>query len=189
MGALGIPLRILSDFNERKYQFHDTELSAIVEHAYHAVAIDEHRADYDVTLWDPQAKPEQHIEQRWFMGAHADVGGGYADRRLSDLALRWMQSKAQEVGLALRPEKVPANVPANLEASPTDSYKTFLRGLYRLRRPRYYRPVGRTGYGHETLDDTVLHKLKTDPEYRPQNSGFHEMVAQLSDTRDAERPV
>jgi uncharacterized protein (DUF2235 family) len=101
VGALGIPLRILSDFNERKYQFHDTELSAIVEHAYHAVAIDEHRADYDVTLWDPQVKPEQHIEQRWFIGAHADVGGGYNDRRLSDLMLRWMQSKAQEVGIGV----------------------------------------------------------------------------------------
>ena len=41
------------------------------------------------------------MEQRWFMGAHCDVGGGYPDRRLADLPLRWMQDKAAALGLAL----------------------------------------------------------------------------------------
>jgi uncharacterized protein (DUF2235 family) len=45
VGALGIPLHIASHINAAYYQFHDTELSALVENAYHAVAIDEHRED------------------------------------------------------------------------------------------------------------------------------------------------
>ena len=30
----------------------------------------------------------------WFAGAHADVGGGYPDTRLSDIALNWMAAEA-----------------------------------------------------------------------------------------------
>src|SRR5439155_7752741 len=43
VGALGIPLAVLKDVNMKFYEFHDTKLSTIVENAYHALAIDEHR--------------------------------------------------------------------------------------------------------------------------------------------------
>ena len=39
--ALGIPLRGLRWLTRREHQFHDTELSGAVEHACHALAIDE----------------------------------------------------------------------------------------------------------------------------------------------------
>ena len=77
VGALGIPHDIVKGLNMKFYEFHDTELSGIVENAYHAAAVDEHRQDYDVCLWNPQSKPGQTMEQRWFIGAHCDVGGGY----------------------------------------------------------------------------------------------------------------
>jgi len=65
----------LKDVNHKFYEFHDTKLSTIVENAYHALAIDEHRQDYMATLWirTPTA-PQQKLEQRWFVGAHCDVG-------------------------------------------------------------------------------------------------------------------
>src|SRR6202008_1097408 len=44
VGALGIPLRGLRSLTRRDHQFHDTQLSKVVERAYHALAIDEHRA-------------------------------------------------------------------------------------------------------------------------------------------------
>lgn len=69
VGALGIPLSAASRFNAAFYQFHDTGLSGIVERAYHAIAVDEHRHEYDATLWTPQEKPNQILEQRWFPGA------------------------------------------------------------------------------------------------------------------------
>ena len=77
----------LKDVNMKFYEFHDTKLSSIVENAFHAVAIDEHRQDYDVCLWSPDSAAQQQLEQRWFLGAHCDVGGGYQDRRLADLTL------------------------------------------------------------------------------------------------------
>ena len=62
VGALGIPIESFDQFNRRHFEFHDTELSSIVEHAYHAVAVDEHREPYAVTLWDPKIKPRQTME-------------------------------------------------------------------------------------------------------------------------------
>ncbi len=85
------------------YEFHDTKLSTIVENAYHALAIDEHRQDYMATLWNPDTAPQQKLEQRWFVGAHCDVGGGYKDRRLSDMTLSWMQDKGERARAGARP--------------------------------------------------------------------------------------
>jgi uncharacterized protein (DUF2235 family) len=99
VGALGIPVRGLRGLTRQDYLFHDTELSSAVEHAYHALAIDEHRAPFEPTLWYYKPKDNQHVEQTWFCGAHSDVGGGYAETGLSDIALNWMIEKAGSADL------------------------------------------------------------------------------------------
>lgn len=169
VGALGIPLDFLKAFNMKFYEFHDTQLSRIIEHAYHAIAIDEHRIDYDVCLWNPDKKPEQTLEQRWFIGAHSDIGGGYPDRRLSDNALRWMQDKALALGLALAPVTIGAD---SYLGSFTDSYAEFLKGLYARRNPRHYRAIGATRFGFEVVDESVQRRRREDREYEPQNNGL-----------------
>jgi len=171
VGALGVPLKTFEWFNQRKYQFHDTELSSIVEHAYHAIAIDEHRRDYDVAMWQPKEKPQQVMEQRWFMGAHCDVGGGYEDRRLSDITLKWMQDKARACGLAFDPALIPAAAD-NYLGPMTDSYARFLRGLYSRRNPRFYRAIGQNPFGQEVVDESVTRRLQNDTQYRPKNTGI-----------------
>lgn len=102
VGALGVPKfggSLLPTRNWR-YGFHDTGLCRIVEHAYHAVAIDEHRRDYAVALWSQAHKVgTKTVEQRWFPGAHANVGGGYEDDLLPELSLRWMCECAYAHGL------------------------------------------------------------------------------------------
>lgn len=70
VGSLGIPG---TNFSERgKYAWHDTELSSIVERAYHAVALDEHRAVYNVALWtevNGKKKPKNlKVELSWLHG-------------------------------------------------------------------------------------------------------------------------
>jgi uncharacterized protein (DUF2235 family) len=169
VGALGVPLHILADFNAKFYEFHDTKLSKIVENAYHAIAVDEHRENYDVCLWNSDTPPEQNMEQRWFIGAHCDVGGGYPDRRLSDVALRWMQDKAAALGLALSPVTLGAS---NYNGAFTDSYGQFLNGLYAKRNARYYRAVGKTKFGNEIVDDSVQQRRQADRSYEPQNDGL-----------------
>ncbi|HWO03011.1 MAG TPA: DUF2235 domain-containing protein [Blastocatellia bacterium] len=169
VGALGVPLEFLTKFNLKLYEFHDTNLSGIVNNAYQAIAIDENRKDYDVCLWNPLEQPEQTIEQRWFVGAHCDVGGGYPDRRLSDIALRWMQDRASALGLGLNPRNVADN---NCLGTPTDSYQGFLKGAYARLNPRYYRSIGASQFGSERIDESVAERRAGDPTYAPQNSGF-----------------
>lgn len=113
VGSLGIPLplprfRYLTVFNswlERlvlgKYRFLNVQLNTRVKGAYHALAIDENRKAFLPTLWkqDPDAPPEQILEQVWFAGIHSNIGGGYADAGLSDNTLLWMISRAKRHGL------------------------------------------------------------------------------------------
>lgn len=102
VGALGIPLRVLG-FLDEEHTFHDKEIGSNVRVARHALAIDEKRKDFEPTIWD--AKSGLDLQQVWFAGAHADVGGSTAPDRggalLSDLPLQWMMGEAQEAGLRL----------------------------------------------------------------------------------------
>jgi uncharacterized protein (DUF2235 family) len=175
VGALGIPGGMADRLNTTIYQFHDTNLSGIVENAYHAVAIDEHRADYDVCLWTPLQKPAQTLEQRWFAGAHSDVGGGYPGRKLSDLSLRWMQDRAAAVGLGI---SSPVTLGAdNYKAAHTDSYAEFLGGKYAKLRPPHYRRILCTDFGNECLDPSVdLRRREATLSYRPTNERLPAMA-------------
>ncbi|MDY0164124.1 DUF2235 domain-containing protein [Desulfobotulus sp.] len=179
VGALGIPGTNLSEHG--KYSWHDTELSSIVNFAYHAVALDEHRAAYDVPLWtgeNGQKKPEnQEVEQRWFIGAHANVGGGYGSGDLlADIPLQWMMEKASSAGLKL--DGFVASEDA-WKTKPRDSFRDFLKGVYawfrKLRASgdgRHFRKFDKGNKGkpavNVTVDASVWMRWK-DPEfnYRP----------------------
>jgi len=87
VGALGVP----SGFGARKVQFHDTDVSSIVDYSCQALAIDEHRPEFEAAVWtEPRHRNFRVVEQAWFPGSHANVGGGCEDTGLSDLALEWM---------------------------------------------------------------------------------------------------
>ncbi len=105
VGALGIPnnLAILNLLDSvHKYSFHDTKLSNNVKNARHAVAIDEKRASFSPTLWTNANKRKSEVKQLWFIGVHSNVGGGYPDKGLSDIALEWMMKESTDLGLGLR---------------------------------------------------------------------------------------
>ena len=172
VGALGLPVHALEWVNAKEYGFHDTELSRIVKNAAHALAIDEFRVDYQATLWAPVVKQGQNVEQRWFIGAHADVGGGYEARLLSDITLLWMQQRAAAAGLVIEEKEMPALAEANWRHGPTDSYGQFLHGVYALTHPRFVRAM-QLGKGlNEVIDESVVNRCRIDGAYRPQNAGF-----------------
>lgn len=175
VGALGIPGTRLSE--RGFYSWHDTQLSKIVRHAYHAVALDEFRAAYDVALWTGARKLQQlEVEQRWFIGAHANVGGGYDDDPLCELPLVWLLERAQAAGLKLR---MPSAKPEACMCGPTDSFGRFLRGGYALWRRtlhegdgRHYRHFDRDAEGAQavgvSVDPSVWQRWSLDSAYRPQ---------------------
>ncbi len=95
VGALGIPSNLFNQVNKLRYSFHDTKLSKIVKCAFQALAIDEHRGPFVASLWQKPNPPikDQVVEQVWFPGVHANIGGGYLNTYISDLTLRWMMAR------------------------------------------------------------------------------------------------
>jgi uncharacterized protein (DUF2235 family) len=165
VGALGIPLRGFRALTHADYQFHDTTLSKRAKFAFHALAIDEHRAPFEPTLWDSVPVDGQLVKQVWFAGAHSNVGGGYSDHGLSDLALDWMMNEVSAPGPGLLLDvavKLALPTNPNFSEKPTNS-KT---GLYRVT-PSLNRPIGASPSGTEYLHRSVIAKWKGDGEYRP----------------------
>ena len=122
VGSLGIPSAI-GAVDPVAYGFLDTSLNPKIKHGYHALAIDERRAQFPATLWDAPAGPNQTLEQVWFTGAHSDVGGGEpidgaGKTALSDITLSWMMEKASNLGLQFDPDaQKQYSCPANPECA------------------------------------------------------------------------
>lgn len=62
-----------------------------IRHIAHAVSIDEKRSKFRPLLICPPMKSSTKVDEVWFPGAHADVGGGYEDSdELPRISLQWM---------------------------------------------------------------------------------------------------
>ena len=118
------------------------------------------------------------MEQRWFIGAHCNVGGGYRNDPLAQIPLAWMQEKA--AGAALRFKRDIVLKGDEQLTAPADSYAKFLGGAYKLTRGRHFRPMGRDPVAgtkpgelsysiNEAIDATVFERWRAAPGYRPKN--------------------
>jgi len=180
VGSLGIP----GDIDDKNlFEFHDTRLSSIVKNAFHAVAIDEHRRHFDVTLWESESEnPNQIMEQRWFAGVHSDIGGGYKEGGLADITLKWMQEKTCDCGLSLDPEQMIRDVSENYLLKGHDS--CFGKDCSLLKRFYYFLPwnyihrkIGQAKFGNETIDESVSLKCQDDKCcYCPKNLGIEKVL-------------
>ncbi len=164
VGALGNPL-FLHGVTSGRNEFHDTELSSKIEHAYHALAIDEKRKNFQAALWHQQPDVQgQVLEQVWFPGVHSDVGGGYPVALLSDISLQWMAEKANDCNLSFSQMKI--------HPDPMGLKHESMNALYSLA-GKLYRPIGLkipgSGDTKEYLHPSVQERYKKDPAYRPVN--------------------
>jgi len=168
VGSLGIPA-LAGGVDPNLFGFLDTGLHPDVQNAYHALAIDERRAEFPPTLWTSQA-PGQTVEQVWFCGVHSDVGGGYENdpgesTALSDITLGWMIDKASALGLAfdasiLATYAVPLNAKFALDQL-HDSWNVF-----------WGFPKKRSIANTAALADSVLLRSQHDVSWRPENLIF-----------------
>ncbi len=86
-----------------------------IRHIVHAVSIDEKRSKFAPLLVCPAIDPARTtVEERWFPGAHADVGGGYGDHALPNLSLRWMLDKLSGHYQFAVPPALPKDNPSGL---------------------------------------------------------------------------
>ncbi len=163
VGSLGIPVSFCKNRLNKKFQFHDVTLSSKVENAFHALAIDEQRGPFKPTLWYAKNVSGQRVEQRWFSGVHSDVGGGYVEAGLSDIAFMWMKECAESCGLLFDEDSVKMLIKPDVTATLHQSRK----GHWKLLR-KYERRIGSTESG-EHVDDSALARLQKVPTYKPEN--------------------
>ena len=166
VGSLGNPL-MLRGILSKSNQFHDTGLSSRINYAFHALAVDEKRKNFEATLWHQQPDSGgQVLEQVWFPGVHSDVGGGYpeSENGLSDISLQWMLEKAQSCKLSFGPIK--------LNPDPMSIKHESYTGFYTLQ-TKLLRPIGlvspKEGDTNESVHPSVIERYKKDEKYRPQN--------------------
>lgn len=191
VGALGLPFGDIPVLSRKQYRFLQTDLWINDDTAYHAMAVDEHRKAFAPTLFtwphmrnDPLATgafafPKmENVEQRWFAGAHANVGGGYNDDLLAQRPLQWLMAKATRRGL--RFDGTVAIDGNQYQAPINDSFAEMAGGAYKLFHAGipYYRPIGTVpsrpndiarNVVNETIDLSVFERWHQNATYRPKN--------------------
>lgn len=115
VGALGLPgfLGALPRLVNRRYAFHDMELSRSVRAARHAVAVDERRRHFPPALWSnlgrlngARTAAAARYRQEWFPGNHGIVGGSGRAPALSAFATDWIAQGAKDEGLMFRSDRL-----------------------------------------------------------------------------------
>ncbi|MEU0228481.1 DUF2235 domain-containing protein [Streptomyces sp. NPDC006284] len=191
VGALGIPapsttwLRPTASRVNRRWAFHNTELSSRIKAAFHALAADEQRSAFRPTLWHQHpgaAARGQELKQVWFAGVHSDVGGGYEETGLSDIALLWMVDHARGHGLEFDSDVLGTTGPQVMRPQESTDFRVrpdgsgplhvSRKGVYRWSTP-WHRPLGQAVNddgepdGNEFLAVPAKERYDRDTGYRP----------------------
>ncbi len=118
--ALGLPYPVLTRLAPMATEFHNDMIGSPVKNGFHALAIDENRQAYTPVLWQVEPGWSGHLEQVWFRGAHADIGGHVwavpEARALSNIPLVWMLERAEICGMQL-PENWRDRYPCDVHAT------------------------------------------------------------------------
>lgn len=163
VGALGIPVGIFKTLTRGLYEFHDVKLTSCIDHAFHAVAIDERRNPFSPTLWSGPVREDQVLEQVWFSGVHTNIGGGYDKDGLANIALHWLKEKATGLGL-------------EFDEAFLKFYKPFFGHELRNSMKWYHRllgantrMIGTSPNGNESVHPDAIKRMEHDPSYKPEN--------------------
>lgn len=202
VAAMGIDALAIPGLRGQAGRMHNMRPSSIFLDFRHALGIDENRSSFQHTPLlefrphDRQPKARGGLEQRWFVGAHSNVGGGYPDNGLAERPFEWMLGEAAALGLKTDPlepreERGPAFRVA--PPAPRDSYAEFAWpvGVYLLRTKRNFRRIAppdeprakrgevdgrwtepRPGFSlrsNETVDESVWDYAAANPRYTPPN--------------------
>ena len=147
-----------------------------IKNACHALAVDEYRLHFVPTLWNdiPEAA---NVEQRWFTGAHSNIGGGYPNNLLSNKPLYWIYQQSNSHDLELADFMAP-HEDVHLDEPISDSFAGFRKPYKLFGIQEHYRPIyfkSETGaqddssLKSQTIDDSVFERIRFDTEYRTQN--------------------
>ena len=92
--ALGFRLPVAWRWASSKHNHHNHKLGPHIRNGFHALAMDESRLAYAPVMWECIESWQGNMEQVWFRGNHADVGGQVGEfpaaRPLANSPLVWM---------------------------------------------------------------------------------------------------
>ncbi|MDJ0578980.1 DUF2235 domain-containing protein [Crocosphaera sp.] len=196
VASLGIPDLIsslpLDEIINEGHSFHDHKVNSMVENAFHAVAIDENRHVFDVTLMEPS----QNVTQVWFPGTHGDVGGGSSERGLSDGALDWMMEQVERLGLSLDRGLVTHPINGTIVRGVSPNYMAPMNDtsslLWKILSPLSWNILGNPGREITTdnfadLHESVKKRWQDNPNYRPEN--LEKFTTQLNYSSKSQLPM
>ncbi|MEM1227931.1 MAG: DUF2235 domain-containing protein [Planctomycetota bacterium] len=102
----------LSRPTDQSWRHWEDDLHDDIQQAFHALSVDDERQAFKPVLWieqkeelDDMRRPtgkivrKQNVQQVWFAGMHANVGGGYGKDNLAYVSLSWMMRHAHNAGL------------------------------------------------------------------------------------------
>ncbi|MEM7598638.1 MAG: DUF2235 domain-containing protein [Pseudomonadota bacterium] len=162
--ALGIIMPVLWRLSVPKHAFHDHKLGPSIRHGYHALASSENRVVYNSVLWEVPDSFDGRVEQVWFRGNHADVGGHlrgfHAARPLSNIPLVWMLDKLSDRGVAL-PEGWRSRFAQDVTAPSTGNWQGWTKLFLSRRRRKMMR--GPSEQMHESLQRYDAMALSSEP--------------------------
>ncbi|KAJ7293538.1 hypothetical protein C8J57DRAFT_1269293 [Mycena rebaudengoi] len=164
VGSLGLPEELTRRSKQVKtvFGFNDRVLGEHIEYAYQALALNETRVDFDCCKFEqsPAAlRKKQTLSQCWFIGSHADVGGGYRKHDLADLSLFWMAANMEKhlsldytyLGSLPRPTAPWGTQPPHDPAT----------GIFKLAsQAQRVLPTETNDVTHETIHSSVLQQAK-----------------------------
>jgi uncharacterized protein (DUF2235 family) len=154
VGALGAPGPMGDLIDGNRFKYHDIELNANIENAYHALAVDELRVPFKPSLWTRPSAWSGKLEQTWFCGVHCNVGGGYSPDGLANEALHWLVEKAESHGLEFDSEYLSHFRPC-FNSTLNDSMSL----MYRLL-GEYHRPIGQHREHGEQIHRSIIDRRK-----------------------------
>lgn len=164
VGALGAPGYLGQFLNGKKYRYHNIGLTPQIEHAVHAMALDERRKPFAVNLWERPAGWSGSLEQVWFAGVHSNIGGGYKPDGLANEALHWVVERAEALGLEFDAEYLGHFRPC-FNSTLNDSMTT----AYKVMGPAQ-RVAGKNLANGEAVHQSVLDRIAHAPSnYMPRN--------------------
>ncbi len=162
--ALGLRLPVIWRWGQTPHAFHNHALGPHIRNGFHALAIDERRAAYAPVMWACPPDWQGHMEQVWFRGNHADVGGQVRQhpsaRPLANIPLVWMLERLQACNLPL-----PEGWQNRFVQDPTAPSVGNWRGWAKVFLSRRKRKIGRDP--SERLHETVTGDVPKTSSLRP----------------------
>jgi uncharacterized protein (DUF2235 family) len=166
--ALGVRLPILWRWTPTSHGFHNHTLGSHVLNGFHALAIDERRMAYAPVMWQRPPDWTGHMEQVWFRGNHADIGGQVGAhpqaRPLSNIPLVWMLDRLSVCGMPL-PDGWRERFPQDVTAPSIGHW----RGWSKVFLARRKRVVG--SCTSEQLHETIASKASVAVDLHDQTGG------------------